>query len=119
MADNLVLNLGTGGSTLATDDVGGIHYQVIKLSYGPLDTATLVTASVGLPTDPLDRSARDMGKVDIALLDQYTPIDVDSGAGVENALPITIRVAASGGSIPETYGAWAVAPGTKRVTLGS
>jgi len=119
MADNIVLNAGSGGATLASDDVGGIQYQLIKLGFGALDSFTIVTGSAGLPTDPLDRAARDLGKVDIALLDQYTPIDVDSGAGVENALPITIRVAASGGSIPETYGAGAVAAGTKRVTLGS
>jgi len=117
--DDITLNPGTGGVVLATDDIGGRHHQIIKLAYGPLDTGTLVTASVGLPTDPLDRAARDLGKVDVALLDQYTPIDVDTGAGVENALPITIRVPASGGSIPETYGAGAVAAGTKRVTLAS
>ena len=125
MADRLRLNLGTqDGAFLATDEiigspVGDAHFQLIKLGFGALETFTIVTGSAGLPTDPLDRAARDLGKVDIALLDQYTPIDVDSGAGVENALPITIRVAASGGSIPETYGAGAVAAGTKRVTLGS
>lgn len=34
---------------LATDDIGGTHYQIIKQAFGPLDTATLVTATVGLP----------------------------------------------------------------------
>lgn len=49
MADNVVANAGAGGSTFATDDIGGIHYPIEKLAFGPLDTATLVTAAVGLP----------------------------------------------------------------------
>lgn len=34
MPDNVELNPGTGGATLATDDVGGVHYQVVKLTIG-------------------------------------------------------------------------------------
>lgn len=49
MADNVTLNAGAGGVTLATDDVGGVHYQLVKLSYGALDAATIVSASNGLP----------------------------------------------------------------------
>jgi hypothetical protein len=44
-----------------------------------------------------DKPARDLGKVDVALLDQYTPIDVDSGAPTVNALPVILRVAGAGG----------------------
>ena len=43
--------------TLATDDIGGIHYQLIKLAFGALETATLVTGSVGLPVSVLVGSA--------------------------------------------------------------
>jgi len=49
VADNVVANAGSGGATFATDDVGGVHYPVSKLAFGALDTATLVTPSVGLP----------------------------------------------------------------------
>lgn len=49
MADNITLNAGTGGSTLAADDVSSVWYQMIKLAYGALDTATLVSSSAGLP----------------------------------------------------------------------
>lgn len=49
MADNLTLNAGVGGATLATDDIGGTHYQIVKLATGVLDTATLVSASNPLP----------------------------------------------------------------------
>lgn len=49
MADNLTLNAGSGGDTLATDDIGGVHYQIVKLTYGALDSSTLVSTSNGLP----------------------------------------------------------------------
>lgn len=35
MADNTLLNVGTGGDTIATDDIGGIKFQRVKLIYGP------------------------------------------------------------------------------------
>ncbi|KKN16059.1 hypothetical protein LCGC14_0979850, partial [marine sediment metagenome] len=46
------MNAGSGGAVLATDQVGATdHYQLIKLAFGALDTATLVTGSAGLPVD--------------------------------------------------------------------
>lgn len=50
MADNLTLNAGSGGATLATDDIAGTHYQIVKLSYGALDSATLVDTTNRFPT---------------------------------------------------------------------
>jgi hypothetical protein len=49
VADNVVLNAGSGGVTLATDDIGGTHYQIVKLSFGALDTATPVSGANPLP----------------------------------------------------------------------
>ena len=50
MADNVVLSAGTAdGVTLATDDVGGVHYQIVKVSFGALDTATAVSGANPLP----------------------------------------------------------------------
>lgn len=40
MADNTILNLGTGGDTIATDDISGVKYQRVKLSLGADGTAT-------------------------------------------------------------------------------
>jgi hypothetical protein len=34
MADNVILDPGVGGATCATDDVGGVHYQKVKLDVG-------------------------------------------------------------------------------------
>lgn len=49
MADNLTTNPGAGGATIATDDIGGVHYPISKLAYGALDSATLVSAANGMP----------------------------------------------------------------------
>lgn len=49
MADHITLDAGSGGATIAADDIGGVHYQLIKLGYGALDSFTIVTASAGLP----------------------------------------------------------------------
>ena len=34
MADNTDLNAGTGGDTIAADDIGGVKYQRVKLTLG-------------------------------------------------------------------------------------
>lgn len=67
MADNITLNTGTGGAVVKTDDDGTAHWQYTKMAFGADNTQTRVTSSVGLPTDPLDRAGRDLGKVDIAM----------------------------------------------------
>lgn len=67
MADNVTLDPGTGGAVIKTDDDGVAHWQYVKVAFGADNTQTRVTTGAGLPTDPLDRAARDMGKVDIAM----------------------------------------------------
>ena len=61
MADNIVLNSGTGGATLAADDVGGIHYPKGKVVFGADDSATDVTTSAGLPVQPQTSSTWNTG----------------------------------------------------------
>jgi len=49
MADNLLYNQPDTGATIATDDVGGVQYQIVKLDLGvdgasqPVDTALPVS----------------------------------------------------------------------------
>lgn len=86
MADNITLNSGTGGAVVATDDDGTAHHQYVKLEFGADNTQTKVTTSVGLPTDPLDRAARDCGKIDIAM-----------GQGAHDAAGAAIDPVAIGG----------------------
>jgi len=47
LADNILLNLGSGGETLATDDIGGIQFQIVKLTFGALESQTLASSGNG------------------------------------------------------------------------
>jgi len=67
MADNVQLDPGSTGAIIATDEIGTTHYQIIKLAYGALETANLVTTAAGLPTDPVNSTSRDNGTIDIAM----------------------------------------------------
>jgi hypothetical protein len=51
MADNTVLNSGTGGDTIATDDIAGIKHQRVKIQYGVDGSATDVSDTNPLPID--------------------------------------------------------------------
>lgn len=67
MADNITLNSGTGGAVVATDDDGTAHHQYVKLEFGADNTQTKVSSSDPLPVAVSDNSARDNGKIDIAM----------------------------------------------------
>lgn len=49
MADNTTLNPGTGGDVIASDDVGGVKYQVVKLAVGADGAAALVANANPIP----------------------------------------------------------------------
>lgn len=49
MADNIELNAGSGGATIATDDDGTAQHQYVKVEFGGDGTFTKVTSAVGLP----------------------------------------------------------------------
>lgn len=49
MADNVITDPGTGGATLATDDIGGVHHQRVKVQYGVDGAATDVSNSNPMP----------------------------------------------------------------------
>lgn len=48
MADNLAYTAGVG-STVATDDIGGVHFQRVKPAIGPDGTAVDVSAANPMP----------------------------------------------------------------------
>lgn len=80
MVDNVVANAGAGGATFATDDIGGIHYPITKVSFGALNAATLVTdaAASRLPVK--------VGE----------PVPNVTATGALNALDATVAFAADG-----------------------
>lgn len=49
MADNTLLNPGTGGDTIATDDIAGVKYQRVKVTFGADGTATDASSANPLP----------------------------------------------------------------------
>jgi hypothetical protein len=54
MADNTTLNPGVGGDTMASNDIGGVKHQRVKVEYGPPGSATDVADADGarLPVKP-------------------------------------------------------------------
>lgn len=48
MADNVSITQGAG-TTLATDEVGGVHYQIIKVAAGALDSIAIVSTTNPFP----------------------------------------------------------------------
>lgn len=95
MADNLSLNASTtSGGILATDDVGGIHYQLIKLAFGALDAATIVSASDPLPvTGDLSLT----GSVSVVL---SGPVSLTGSFmdTVNNAIQVNVVAGSAGGT---------------------
>lgn len=51
MADNTVLNSASGGDTIATDDIGGIKHQRVKVEFGADGSASDVSVSNPLPVE--------------------------------------------------------------------
>lgn len=49
MADNVTLNPGTGGAVVASDNIAGVQYQRVKVTYGPDGAASDVSATNPLP----------------------------------------------------------------------
>lgn len=49
MADNIQLSdqIGSAGAILATDQIGTDHYQIVKLTYGALDSQTIASSGAG------------------------------------------------------------------------
>ena len=91
MADNVTLNSGTGGATLAADDISGVHHQRVKIQVGADGSATDVSDANPLPIDDAGGSitvdgavtvsgtvTADLGATDNAVLDS---IAANTGAG--------------------------------------
>jgi hypothetical protein len=55
------LNTGTGGDTIATDDIAGVKHQLVKVEYGVADSATPVSTTNPLPVDQTNTTVADGG----------------------------------------------------------
>lgn len=103
MADNTVLNAGTGGDTISTDDIAGVKVQRVKVQYGVDGAATDVSDTNPMPVDDAGGSLT----VDNAALSV-------TGGGVEaSALRVTLASDSTGVlSVDDNGGSLTVDVGT-------
>ncbi len=109
MADNVTLNAGSGGDTVATEDIGGVEYQKVKLVDGTATSTTAIPLSGDL-TNGLDVDVTRVGgtvtvdgsgvtqPVSNTAIDNAHSADFDSGAGTDTTSAFGIAVPASGGA---------------------
>jgi hypothetical protein len=83
MVDNVAITAGAG-TTVATDDVGGVHYQKVKLAIGAADTANLIAVGSG---------AIDTGTPRVTLATDSPGVV----ASVESTMPASITPVTTGG----------------------
>lgn len=94
MADNVDITAGTG-TTVATDDVAGVHYQRVKLVDGTLDSTAAIAgdATNGLDVDVTRLPALVAGTANIGDVDIASPL----GAGTEAAaVRVTVATDSTG-----------------------
>ena len=103
MADNTVLNSGTGGDTIASDDIGGVKYQRVKLSCGADGSATDVPVGGGVEAAALRVTIASDSTGVVSIDDNGASLTVDNaalsvtGGGVEaSAMRVTIASDSTG-----------------------
>lgn len=99
MADNVTLNSGSGGATLATDDVSSVHFQKVKIDVGGDGVSAALSNSNPIPVSDAGGSLT---------VDVSGTVTVD-GSGVTQPVSGTVAVS----SITT-----AVVPGTGATNLG-
>lgn len=86
MADNVPITAGAG-TTIATDDIAGVHYQIVKVAHGALDAATIVSS-----TNPLPVTASSTTPVTIVgVQDTSTTGTITTAASTVGPLEVTQR----------------------------
>ena len=114
MADNTVLNAGSGGDTIATDEIAGIKHQQVKVEWGVDGTATPVSAANPMPVVQTGTHAvnatlgaettKVIGTVNIAAAQTLATVTtvgtVSAVTAISNALPLARTQLASSLRIP-------------------
>ena len=93
MADNVAPFAGAGSVvTEAFDDVAGVYYRLIKLAFGALDTATIVSTANGLPVNIVAGGAGDG-----AILDGVTASIKATVLDYASSNPLAVRLTDTAG----------------------
>jgi len=125
---NVILNPGAGGATLATDQVGGVDYQKVKITFSTDGAAPVsVDAANGLPVSiaslPLPAGAATLAGQAAINATLGTPMQQTGGAvSVTNfpaTQPVSGTVTANQGTAAAVSGAWPslVTDGTRTATV--
>ena len=100
MSDNVVLNPGSGGATIATDEVGGSQHQYVKVEFGADGVATPVSSENPLPvilSGAATAARQDTGNTSLASIDtKLTSLTIQDGG---SSLTIDGKVS----DTPESY----------------
>lgn len=105
MAGNVVLNSGAGGATLGTDQVGGVDYQIVKISFSTAGSAPVqVDAANGLPVVvaalPLPAGAATLAGQSAINTTLGTPMQQTGGSVSVTNFPATQPVSATALPLP-------------------
>ena len=104
MADNVQMDAGAGGEVAASDDIGGVQYQRIKLTDGTANSATVIEAGNGLAATALRVTLASDSTGVVSVDDNGAALTVDwagttppIGAGTEAAaLRVTLATDSTG-----------------------
>lgn len=136
MADNTVLNAGSGGDTIATDEIAGIKHQQVKVEWGVDGTATPVSAANPMPVVQTGTHAvnatlgaettKVIGTVNLAAAQTLATVTtvgtVSAVTAISNALPAGTnaigKLAANTGVDIGDVDVTSVIPGTTATSLG-
>jgi hypothetical protein len=80
VADNFTANAGSGGSTFASDDIGGVQYPRVKISHGADGSATDASTASPMPVQVIGQAASGCSVFRSLDLDE-TEEDVKTSAG--------------------------------------
>lgn len=120
MADNITLNSGSGGVTAASDDVAGVHYQVVKLADGTADSSTVIASGNGTSTNAIRVTVSSDSTGVLSVDDNAGSLTVDNGGtfAVQAAKSGTWTLDANSGTDIGDVDVTSVVPGTGATNLG-
>ena len=106
MADNILLNAGTGGQTLATDQTaGGQHFQQVKLTDGTADSTTAIAAGGGVEAAALRVTIASDSTGVVSVDDNGGSLTVDGTVTEANSAAILADTAAMDTNLATVAGA--------------
>ncbi|MEE8382234.1 MAG: hypothetical protein V3R78_10230 [Thermodesulfobacteriota bacterium] len=100
MADNTTINSGVGGDVIATDDIGGVKHQRVKVQHGVDGSATDVSSASPLPVT--DIQIANLVGFEIPAYDYIALTYVAAGNGAGEVETVVYKTGGSGGTTVAT-----------------